>query len=54
MAKLNSTTLVITASKLVKNTEADVEVISAELRGQLEVVLAELLGADVLIEIEEA
>jgi len=53
MAKINSSTLVITASKLVKNDESDntvlIDKVTAE---QISAILLELLGTDVMIEIE--
>ena len=54
MAKINSTNLVITLSRLVKDTDPDAPVLTDETRAQLEQIIAELAGAGVLIEIQEA
>jgi len=54
MAKINSTNLVISLSKLVKDTDPIEPVLNDETRSQLEVILTELAGAGVLVEIQEA
>jgi len=54
MAKINSTNLVITLSKLVKDTDPDAPVLNEETKAQLEQIVTELAGAGVLIEIQEA
>lgn len=54
MAKINSTNLVITLSRLVKDTDPDAPVLTDETRAQLEQIITELAGAGVLIEIQEA
>lgn len=54
MAKINSTNLVITLSKLVKDTDPDVPVLNDETKAQLEQIITELAGSGVLIEIQEA
>ena len=54
MAKINEQTLVITVSQLVKDS-ADIQpLLSAEIIAQLEAVVAELAGAGVLVEINQA
>jgi hypothetical protein len=54
MAKINEQTLVITVSQLVKDS-ADIQpLLSAEIISQLEAVVAELAGAGVLVEINQA
>ena len=54
MAKINSTNLVITLSKLAKDTDPDVPVLNEETKAQLEQIITELAGSGVLIEIQEA
>jgi hypothetical protein len=54
MAKINSTTMVITLSKLVKNNEPDAGVLDDAIKPQLEEIIKELAGPNVLIEIEES
>ena len=54
MAKINSTNLVITLSKLVKATDPTEPVLNDETRVQLEAIVTELAGAGVLVEIQEA
>ena len=53
MAKINSTTMVITLSKLVKNSDPDAVVLDNDLKAQVEEIIKELAGPNVLIEIEE-
>ena len=52
MAKINTNTIKITASKLLKDSDPAQPLIDAELAQQLEAVIQELLGAGVLIETE--
>jgi len=54
MAKINTSTIVVTASKLVKSDADESILIDDELITQLEAVLTELIGGDALIEIERA
>jgi len=54
MAKINSTNLVISLSKLVKDTDPTEPVLNDETRAQLEAIVTELAGAGVLVEIAEA
>jgi len=52
MAKINTNTITITASKLLKDTDTTQPLIDAELAGQIEAIVQELLGAGVLVEID--
>ena len=54
MAKLNTQTLVITLSQMVKNDSPETPVLPKELVEQLEAVIAELAGSGVMVEIEQA
>ena len=54
MAKINQQTLVITLSQMVKNDTPESAVLDKELVAQLEAVIAELAGAGVMVEIEQA
>lgn len=54
MAKINSTNLVISLSKLVKDTDPTEPVLNDETKAQLEQIITELAGAGVLVEIQEA
>ena len=54
MAKINEQTLVITISQLVKDSDNLQPLLSAEVIAQLEAVVAELAGAGVLVEINQA
>jgi hypothetical protein len=54
MAKINSTNLVISLSKLVKDNDPTEPVLNDETKAQLEVILTELSGPGVLVEIQEA
>ena len=54
MAKINQQNLVITLSTLVKDSAPDTAIISAEVVEQLEAVIAELAGAGVIVEIQQA
>ena len=46
MAKMLQETLIITVSKLVKDNETDSEIITDEIKGQLDAVLAQLVDDD--------
>ena len=52
MAKINSTNLVISLSKLVKDNDPTEPVLNDETKAQLEVILTELSGPGVLVEIQ--
>lgn len=52
MAKINTNTIKITASKLVRDDAATQALIDAELKVQIEAIVQELLGDGVLVEIE--
>lgn len=54
MAKINSSNLVVTLSKLVKDSDPTEPVLNDELKQQLEAILVELAGHGVLVEIQEA
>lgn len=54
MAKINSTNLVVSLSKLVKDADPTEPVLNDEVKAQLEVILSELAGPGVLVEIQEA
>ena len=54
MAKINSTNLVVSLSKQVKDTEPDAPELNEETKAQLEQIVTELAGAGVLVEIQEA
>jgi hypothetical protein len=52
MAKINTNTIKITASKLVRDNASTQAIIDAELSAQIEAIVQELLGEGVLVEIE--
>ena len=52
MARLNTTEVTIKISKLQKDNEDDVELLPSEIIAQLEAIISELAGGDVLVEIE--
>lgn len=52
MAKLQTESITITLSKIIKNNEKEQVIISAELIESLEAVIAELAGTNVTVEIE--
>jgi translation initiation factor IF-2 len=52
MAKLQSETIKITVSKLLKDTDKEDILLTAETMASLEVVIQELAGAGTLIEID--
>ena len=54
MAKINEQTLVITVSQLVKDDAPTEALLPTEVIAQLEAVVAELAGAGVLVEINQA
>ena len=54
MAKINEQTLVITVSQLVKDDTPTQALLSEDVVGQLEAVVAELAGAGTLVEIKQA
>jgi hypothetical protein len=54
MAKINEQTLVITVSQMVKDDAPTQELLSADVVGQLEAVVAELAGTGTLVEIKQA
>jgi len=54
MAKINSQTLVITISKMVRDSEPETPVLDDEIVSQLEAVVTELAGSGVLVEVEQA
>ena len=54
MAKLNTQTLVVTLSQIIKNDTPEYVILDGELVAQLEAVIAELAGQGVMVEIEQA
>jgi len=54
MAKINSTNLVISLSKLVKDSDPSEPVLNDEIQAQLEAIITELAGDGVIVEIQEA
>lgn len=54
MAKLIEQNLVITVSKMVKNTEPDQPALSSDELAQLEAILTELAGNNAIVEIQTA
>ena len=54
MAKMQTETVVITVTKLLKDTEAESTVLTAEVTAALEQVAQELAGAGALVEIQVA
>jgi hypothetical protein len=54
MAKLQEDVLVIKVSKLVKDSDSTSSVITEEFLASVEAVIAELAGADVLVELSIA
>lgn len=53
MAKLNTSSIIITVSKLVKNSEPTDLLLTDEVVAQLEAIVSELVGDGVVVEIEE-
>jgi len=54
MAKINQQNLVITLSQLVKDSEPESVIMSTDAVESLEAVIAELAGAGVIVEIQQA
>ena len=54
MAKMQTETLVITVSKLLKDTDQESTVLTDEVTASLEAVVSELAGAGALVEIQKA
>jgi hypothetical protein len=52
MAQLNTQTLTIKVSKLIRDQDTPVELLDAEVISQLEAVITELAGAGILVEID--
>jgi len=52
MARLNTKKIHIKVSKLQRDNEEDIVLIDAETIGQLEVIITELVGAGVIVEID--
>ena len=53
MARLNTKELIIKVSKLQKDNEEDDVIVGTETMEQLEVIISELVGSAVLVEINE-
>ena len=53
MAKINQQNLVVTLSSLIKDSDPESFIISADVLVQLEAVIAELAGAGVIVEIQQ-
>jgi hypothetical protein len=51
MARLNTTEVTIKISKLQKDNEDDIELMSSDTMSQLEAIIVELVGGGVLVEI---
>ena len=54
MAKIHTESIVLTLSKLVKDTEAGIEISTADIVTALQSVAEELAGAGVVVEAERA
>jgi hypothetical protein len=54
MAKINQQNLVITLSQLVKDSEPESTIMGTDAVESLEAVIAELAGAGVIVEIQQA
>jgi hypothetical protein len=54
MAKINQQNLVITLSSLIKDSAPESAILTADVLAQLEAVVAELAGAGVIVEIQQA
>jgi len=54
MAKMQTETLVITVTKLLKDTDTESTVLTDDVVGSLEAVVSELAGAGALVEIQQA
>ncbi len=53
MAKVHTEVVVIKMSKLVKDNDKDVEFLTQEVKNNLEVIVQELVGDGILIEVED-
>lgn len=53
MAKLNEKVIVVKVSKLLRDSETPGELLSSEIVAQLEEVIKELAGGNVLVEIDQ-
>ena len=53
MAKINQQNLVVTLSSLIKDSDPETAILSADVVAQLEAVIAELAGAGVIVEIQQ-
>jgi len=53
MAKINQQNLVVTLSSLIKDSDPESFIMSADVLEQLEAVIAELAGAGVIVEIQQ-
>jgi hypothetical protein len=53
MAKINSDTITITVSQLLKDTDQADKIFDVEVVDQLQAIIQELVGKDVLVEIVE-
>ena len=54
MAKLQEEVLVIKVSKMIRDTDVEAEILTAETVASLEAVVQELAGANTLVEIQVA
>ena len=54
MAKINQQNLVITLSQLIKDNDSESAILESSVIEQLETVIAELAGAGVIVEIQQA
>jgi hypothetical protein len=54
MAKINQQNLVITLSQLIKDSDLETAIMSADIVESLESVIAELAGSGVIVEIQQA
>jgi len=54
MAKINQQNLVVTLSQLIKESDSEHEIMAADAIESLEAVIAELAGAGVIVEIQQA
>ena len=54
MAKINQQNLVITVSNLIKDSDPESAILSADAVESLEAVFAELAGSGVIVEIQQA
>ncbi len=53
MAKLNETVIVVKVSKLLRDSDTPGELLSSEVISQLEEVIKELAGGNVLVEVDK-